>query len=151
MRKVREALALCCFVVLRLSVVSSQTLARLDCSLYSGGGLDTCCQGLAYLYPFGNAALDSLGGSGDDATSVSLNWVGAPFKFLGNTYNTMFFSTNGWLSFSSSDPTYASVAFPTYSNPVSLEICEGGGWVACNAMIFAASGACRVLRRGGWI
>jgi hypothetical protein len=91
---------------------------RLSCALYSGLGSDPCCQGLTTLYAFGLSASDSVGATGDDSNAVTLSWAGIPFKFFGVNYNAMYFSTNGWLCFTTSDTSFSSIVFPTYVNPV---------------------------------
>lgn len=104
-----------------LALAFEAAAAQLAGSLYNGGVIDRCSRGLTSLYPFGAAAGDLTGTPGDDATAGTSVWVGTPFKFLGVNYNAFSFSTNGWLTFNSADPTtYVPVPFPTYPLPVSM-------------------------------
>jgi hypothetical protein len=103
------------------------------------------------MYPFGVAASDATGALGDDINAVTLTWTGTPFKFLGVNYSAMYFSTNGWLCFTTSDSTFSSVAFPTYTNPVSFGVvksvfCSSAGLERASAL----SREHRVSRYGGW-
>ena len=97
---------------------ASAVLAPLLPSLYSGSGTDTCSHGLTTMYPFGVATADSVGTGGDAVNAVTLSWSGTPFKFYGTSYYQMYFSTNGWLCFTTNDNTPTGRVFPSYSNPV---------------------------------
>ena len=79
------------------SMSPTQTPVVLLANAYSGSGSarDSCVRNLAYTYPFGAIANDTLLSTKADDASFSLSWTGTPFRFYGTNYTLLYPTTNG--------------------------------------------------------